>query len=376
MAEKKKAIGVIINPIAGLGGRVGLKGTDGKDTINRALALGAKPESPLRTGKALEQLLDIKDKIDVLTYGGPMGEDKLRELGFDIKVMGQPKSARTTADDTIKAAKCMKKQGVDLIIFAGGDGTARNICESVGLEVPVIGIPAGVKIHSAVYAINPRNAGLTAKEYLEGKIRDLKESEVMDIDEELFREGRVSAKLFGYMNVPSAHGRMQNMKSGGGSDKGDLAGMAGYIVAQMQPDTIYIIGPGSTTKSIMEDLGLPKTLLGVDVVKDGKLIASDVTENQLWELIKDSSVKVKIIVTIIGGQGYIFGRGNQQISPRIIRRVGKKNIIVAATASKLIALNHQPLLVDTGDAELDEELSGFIEVVLAFGQTSFYAVRS
>jgi len=376
VAEIKKSVGIIINPIAGLGGRVGLKGSDGVDTVDRALALGGIPESPFRAGQALEQLLDIKDKIDVFTYGGAMGEEKLAELGFTALVVGQPKLVRTTADDTIDAVTCFKEQGVDLIFFAGGDGTARNICEIVGLEVPVIGIPTGVKIHSAVYAINPRNAGLAAREYLEGKIKGLRECEVMDIDEELFREGRVSAKLFGYMNVPDAQSRIQNMKSGGGSDKGDLAGMAGYVAAQMQPDTIYIIGPGSTTRSIMEDLGLPNTLLGVDVVKDGKLIASDVTENQLWELIKDESLEVRIIVTIIGGQGYIFGRGNQQISPRIIRRVGKKNILVAATAKKLVALKHQPLLVDTGDVDLDEELSGFIEVAIAFGQTSIYTVMS
>ncbi|MDL2253913.1 ATP-NAD kinase family protein [Ruminococcaceae bacterium OttesenSCG-928-I18] len=376
MAAEKKSVGIIINPIAGLGGRVGLKGSDGADTVERALALGGKPESPLRAGKAIEQLLEIKDKIEVYTYGGPMGEEKLRELGFEVNVVGQPAAEKTTAADTIAAAKKLRDAGVDLIVFAGGDGTARNVCEAVGLEVPVIGIPAGVKIHSAVYAINPRNAGLAAKEYLEGKIQTLNESEVMDIDEELFREGRVSAKLYGYMNVPASGSRIQNMKSGGGSEEGDLAGMAGHIVVNMEPDTIYIIGPGSTTRSIMEDLGLPNTLLGVDVVKDKKLIASDVTEPQLWEMIKDPERKVKIIVTVIGGQGNIFGRGNQQISPRIIRRVGKENIIVAATASKLIALNYQPLLVDTGDAELDEELSGFIEVVVAFGQTSVYSVSS
>lgn len=376
MPKAKKSIGIIINPIAGLGGRVGLKGSDGPDTVERALALGGKPESPLRAGKALEQLLDLKDQIEVYTYAGDMGENKLREIGFDVKLLGSPKGEKTTAQDTIAAARAMRDTGVDLIVFAGGDGTARNVCEAVGLDIPVIGIPAGVKIHSAVYAINPRNAGLAAKEYLEGKITTLNESEVMDINEELFREGRVSAKLYGYMNVPASGSRIQNMKSGGGSEAGDLAGMAGYIVVNMEPDTLYIVGPGSTTRSIMEDLGLPNTLLGVDVVENNQLIASDITEGQLWELIKDPARKVKIIVTIIGGQGSLFGRGNQQISPRIIRRVGRENVIVAATASKLIALNSQPLLVDTGDADLDAELCGYIEVVVAFGQTSIFPVSN
>lgn len=373
---KKKSVGIIINPIAGLGGRVGLKGSDGPDTVERALALGGKPESPLRAGKAIEQLLDIKEDIEIYTYGGAMGEEKLRELGFDVTVVGRPGGVKTTAQDTITAAQALRDAGVDLIIFAGGDGTARNVCEAVGLSVPVVGIPAGVKIHSAVYAINPRNAGLAAKEYLQGKIQELNESEVMDIDEDLFRQGRVSAKLYGYMMVPASRSRIQNMKSGGGSEAGDLAGMAGYIVVNMVPDTLYIIGPGSTTRSIMEDLELPNTLLGVDLVKNKQLVASDVTEAQIWEYIQDENQPVKIVVTIIGGQGALFGRGNQQISPRIIRRVGKENIIAAATASKLIALGGQPLLVDTGDAELDEALAGFIEIVVAFGQTSFYEVSN
>ncbi len=376
MDKTKKSIGIIINPIAGLGGRVGLKGSDGPDTVDKALALGGKPESPLRSSKAIEQLLGIKDCIKVYTYGGSMGEDVLKEFPFDVTLVGKPKDVRTTAVDTIEAAQRLRDVGVDLIMFAGGDGTARNVCEAVGSDVPVVGIPAGVKIHSAVYAINPRNAGLAAVEYLQGKIQNLVEAEVMDIDEDLFREGIVSAKLYGYMRVPFSRSRIQNMKSGGGSEAGDLAGMAGYIVAKMEPDTLYIIGPGSTTRTIMEDLGVPYTLLGVDVVLNNKIAALDVTETQLWEMINNPERKVKIIVTIIGGQGMIFGRGNQQISPRIIRKVGRENIVVAATASKLIALNGQPLLVDTGDPELDEELSGFIEVVIAFGQTSFYTVRS
>jgi len=370
----RKSVGIIINPIAGLGGRVGLKGSDGADIIDRAIALGGKPESPLRAGKALEQLLEIKDEIDILTYGGNMGENVLSSLGFDTKLVGQPKSSVTTAEDTIDAALAMKEADVDLIVFAGGDGTARNVCESIGLSPPVVGIPAGVKIHSAVYAINPRNAGLAAKEFLTGKTRGLRESEVMDIDEELFRQGIVNARLYGYMITPDSRSRIQNMKSGGGSDAGDLAGMAGYIVVNMEPDTLYIIGPGSTTRCIMDDMGLPCTLLGVDIVQNNRIVAFDVTEGQLWELLNDTDVNMKIVVTVIGGQGYLIGRGNKQLSPRIIRRVGRENIIVAATASKLIALSGQPLLVDTGDSELDEELSGFIEVVIAFGQTSFYTV--
>lgn len=374
--NNKKAVGIIINPIAGLGGRVGLKGSDEPDIVEKSLALGGKPEAPKRASYALAELSDIKDKIDIYTYGGDMGENELRELGFEFNVVGFPSGARTTAQDTIDAARLMKERKVDIILFAGGDGTARNIYEAIGTTIPVIGIPAGVKMHSAVYAINPLNAGMAAKDFLTGKTTALQEREVMDIDEELFRQDIVSAKLYGYMVTPDSGSRIQNMKSGGTSEKGALAGMAGYIVCTMEEDTIYIIGPGSTTRSIMEDLKLPNTLLGVDVVKNKRLLASDVSESQLLELIKDPEQKVKIIVTIIGGQGILFGRGNQQISPEIIRRVGKQNIIVVSTASKLISLRGQPLIVDTGDIELDQELSGFIEVVIDFNQTSYYQITA
>jgi predicted polyphosphate/ATP-dependent NAD kinase len=371
---KKKSVGILINPIAGLGGKVGLKGSDGSETIELALKRGAKPESALRSGHAFEQLKEIADKIDIYTYGDDMGEKKLKEMGFSPVVTGCPAVSGSTADDTIKAAKSFLNKGVDLIIFAGGDGTARNIYEAVGTDVPVIGIPAGVKIHSAVYAINPKSAGLVAKEYLDGTITNVVESEVMDIDEDLFRAGEVEAKLYGFMLVPESSGRVQLTKSGGVSEQEELEGMAAYVVDKMLPDTYYIIGPGSTTKSIMDDLGLSNTLLGVDIIKDRKLIALDVTESDIWSLIENDSINAKIVVTVIGGQGYLFGRGNQQISPRIIRRVGIDNIIVAATGTKLRALRARPLLVDTGDDALDEELSGYIEVVIGYGHTSIYSV--
>jgi predicted polyphosphate/ATP-dependent NAD kinase len=372
----KKSIGIIINPIAGIGGRVGLKGSDGEDTVERALALGARRESADKAGIAIEQLVDIASGLEVYAYGGEMGETLLASLGFEFSLVGQPAGEKTTAEDTIRAASAFRDIGVDLILFAGGDGTARNVFEAVGSDVPVIGVPAGVKIHSAVYATNPRNAGLVAKEYLSGESGAVQAAEVMDIDEALFRQGQVSAKLYGEMLVPVSEGRVQHMKSGGGSDEDSLAGMAEYIVDEMEADTIYIIGTGSTMQSIMADMGLANTLLGVDVIENKQLLASDVTESELWDLIRDPQKKVKIIVTIIGGQGYLFGRGNQQISPRVIRRAGIKNIIVAATPSKLLSLRGQPLLVDTGDATLDRELSGYIEVTIGYGHTSIQSVSS
>ncbi len=376
MSSKRKSIGVIINPIAGLGGRVGLKGSDGPEIVEKALAMGAEPESSIRTGYALAQLKAIKEEVDFYTYGGDMGEHQLEELGFEAKVVGWPEGERTTAEDTMKAAKAMKEAEVDLILFAGGDGTARNIYEAIGDSVPVVGIPAGVKIHSAVYATNARNAGLAAKDYLEGNAEGFKLSEVMDIDEEIFRQGRLSAKLYGYLQIPEAGNRMQNTKASAPSEHEELMGVVDHIVSRMEEDTLYIIGPGSTTRAIMEAMDLEGSLLGVDLVKNGELVDSDVSEKAIWDQIQRSGGNVKIIVTIIGGQGNLFGRGNQQISPRVIRYVGKKNIIVAATGSKLLSLQGEALLVDTGDEALDEELSGYIEVVKGYAFTASYPVTN
>lgn len=372
----KKSIGIIINPIAGIGGRVGLKGSDGEATLRRALALGATPESANKAAVAIEQLLAIADDLAVYTYGGDMGETTLEALGITPILVGEPLSEPTTAEDTLRAVAGFREHRVDLIMFAGGDGTARNVYEGIGTDIPVIGIPAGVKIHSAVYATNPRNAGIVAREYLTGESKMVQSAEVMDIDEDLFRQGRVDAMLYGEMLVPVSEGRVQHMKSGGGSDEDSMVGMAEYIVDKMTDETIYIIGTGGTTQSIMEELGLANTLLGVDVVQNRKLVASDVTEAELWSLIEDPSLDVKIIVTVIGGQGYLFGRGNQQISPRIIRRAGLDNVMVVATPSKLLSLHGGDLLVDTGDAVLDAELSGYIEVTIGYGHTSIQSVAS
>jgi predicted polyphosphate/ATP-dependent NAD kinase len=269
----------------------------------------------------------------------------------------------------------MAAAGVDLILFAGGDGTARNIHNAVGTSVPVLGIPAGVKIHSAVYAVTPSSAGKVASMFLDGRLRSAIEAEVMDIDEEAFRGGTVAAKLYGYLLVPEDKKFIQSVKSGGiRTERESLHAMAGDVIAGMdgEDDCYYIIGPGTTTRAIMDRLGLENTLLGVDVVREKKVVASDVAEQQLLELVKGG--KARIVVTAIGGQGHIFGRGNQQLSPAVIREVGVDNITVVATKEKLVSLNDKPLLVDTGDAELDDELSGYIRVTTGFRDYAMYKV--
>lgn len=353
-------LGFIVNPIAGMGGRVGLKGTDGPEILEKARSLGAKPESPFKAKTALEVLLPLKDKLEIYTYPGAMGEEEAVELGFEPIVLGK-EIVDSGPEDTERAAKDMLDAEVDLLIFAGGDGTARNIFNVIGDKIPVIGIPAGVKIHSGVYANHPRSAGEVALKYLEEGI-EVKESEVMDIDEEAFREGVVTAKLYGYMMVPFEPELVQNLKSGGlAPEEAALDGISDRIIDDMEEDVFYIIGSGTSIRPIMEKLELPNTLLGIDIVKNKELVASDVNENQILDIIKGN--KAKIIVTIIGGQGYIFGRGNQQLSAKVIKEVGKDNVKIIGTKNKLLSLGGRPLLVDTGDPEVNSMFNGYVVVL-------------
>ena len=365
-------LGLIVNPVAGLGGTVALKGSDGAHTAAKAIELGAEPKANSRTKAALEVLLPYKERLTIYTVNGDMGEQTAKALGFNVEVVYNT-AAITTPDDTEQAAKILKNSGVDLVLFAGGDGTARNICHAIEDTIPVLGIPAGCKIHSGVYAITPKAAGRVVEMLVKGELVTLADADVMDIDEDAFRQGTVKAKRYGEMQTPSEVRYMQAVKNGGKeTDELVLADIAAHVVSQMDEDTFYIMGSGSTVEAIMEEMGLENTLLGVDLIKDQTLVAQDLTAKQLLELTHDQSTK--LVITLIGGQGHIFGRGNQQLSPLLIRAIGKENIIVVATKTKLLALNGRPLICDTGDGELDDELTGYIKVTTGFNDHIMYAV--
>jgi predicted polyphosphate/ATP-dependent NAD kinase len=378
----EKKLGLIVNPIAGIGGRVGLKGSDGAEIQRRALAQGAVPRSLNRAIQALERLRSVGG-LEVLTYPGEMGEDAARACGFAPTIIGSITPGGTTREDTLSAAREMLELGVDLLLFAGGDGTARDIYNAIGERMVVLGVPAGVKIHSAVYGTNPISAGDLAASYLEGRTSALREAEVMDVDEEAFRQGFVSAKLYGYLKVPFQRTWLQGRKAPSSpGEQAAMAAIAADVVSGMADGWLYVIGPGTTTRAITVRLGLDKTLVGVDVIRAerregtgeclGELVAADVNESQLLVLLEGR--KAKIVVTPIGGQGYIFGRGNQQISPDVIRIVGKDNVIVVSTSSKIHSLGGRPLRVDTGDRAVDEMLSGYVRVTTGTNEQIVYKV--
>ncbi len=362
-------LGLIINPIAGMGGRVGLKGTDGLE--QKARELGAVPLAPGKAQRALSVLAGSGD-ILLLAPSGQMGENMARTQGLDVKVLDMDIQGVTTSDHTRTAAKKLLALGVDLILFTGGDGTARDICGAVGENLPVIGIPAGVKIHSPVFARTPEAAGELARDFALGKKLDICQQEVLDIDEEAYRLGQVNTRLYGYLSVPRAN-RMQGRKAG--SPISEAAGqnlIALDYVDAMERDVIYLIGPGSTTRPVMSNLGLSHSLLGVDVVQNKKLLRLDAAEKEVLEMTRGA--RIKIFITPIGGQGYLFGRGNHQISPQIIQRAGKENIRVGATLLKIGTLQGRPFLVDTGDLSTDRMLAGYTRVITGYRREMVYPV--
>lgn len=369
-------VGLVVNPLAGLGGSVALKGSDGADTAARALALGATAKAPLRVAQALQVLQPYQAQLQFVTGAGALGADVLEAQGFSYEICYQAQQQPSTAADTRALAQCIAAEhAVDLLLFAGGDGTARDICAVYPNDQPVLGIPAGVKIHSGVYAISPTAAGKVLEQMLTGQLTTVTQADVMDIDEDAFRQGTVRARRYGEMLVPAELRYVQAVKMGGKeSDELVLADIAADVIESMDDDTLYVMGSGSTVAAIMEELGLANTLLGVDVVAQHQLVASDVTATELERLIAAHHGPVKLVITVIGGQGHIFGRGNQQLSPEVIRRIGKANIHVVASKAKLQALGQRPLLVDTGEPELDAELAGIMRVTTGYHDEVFVRV--
>ncbi len=367
----KRKIGLIVNPVAGMGGSVGLKGTDG-DMGRRSREMGARPVTPFRTADLLSAL-KCREEIEFFAAPGPMGADYVHDLGVDITEVGSI-GAETTARDTIDIAGCMRGLGVDLIIFVGGDGTARNMCDAVGLDVPVVGVPSGVKVFSPVFSTSARAAASLVDAFVAGS--DLIEQEVMDIDEDIFRQGRLAARLYGYMKVPRVAGMLQGEKrpsTSSASSEANKKEIAGAVLREMDEETLYLLGPGTTVKAVADEIGVPKTLLGVDAVYGRALEGRDINEKEILDLIARFP-KRKIVVTMLGGNGFIFGRGNRQFTPEVIRQVGRENIIVVGEKDKVHKVN--VLRVDTGDTGLDDQLCGFIRVWIGYNEDMIMKVVS
>lgn len=375
-AGQGKTLGLIVNPVAGMGGRVGLKGTDGPEVLQEARRRGAQPVSSERAALALKRLAASTTAFRLITGSGELGENVARAAGIDPVVVYTSSPGSSRPEDTRNAALVMAYAEVDLLLFAGGDGTARDVLGAVSDRVPILGIPTGVKMYSAVFGNSPENAASVAVRFInaEPSVR-LRDAEVMDIDEAAMRNDQVSARLYGYAVSPYERHLTQNAKAGSiASESLSLDAVSRQIVREMKAGCIYLLGPGTTTRRVMNELGLPSTLLGVDAVMDRSLLGLDLNERQLIDLM--AGRETRIVVGVLGGHGSLFGRGNQQISAEVIRRTKREHIVVISSMEKLISLDAGCLRVDTGDAEVDALLSGHIRVHTGPDRSVFFRVRS
>jgi len=353
-------IGFLVNPIAGMGGRVGLKGTDG--VAEQAAAAGAKPTAPERALAFAEAALQLTADdpallVQWIAAGGEMGAGPLRSAGFPaarIEVVDVPPPP-TTAEDTKRTVVECIEAGAELILACGGDGTARDVAEAANGRVPILGIPAGVKMYSGVFAVSPSAAANLLVAYLRGQLR-VGTGEILDLDEEAYRKGEWRIRLFATAKTlvePQlvSAGKLMVEELSDEAVRAELSTRFSELF-ESNPDTLFLLGPGTTIHGIASALGLEKTLLGIDAVVGGKTVAKDVNETDILRLL-DRHPTAKLVVSPIGAQGFILGRGNLQISPEVLRRIGPRNVIVVGTPGKLAAT---PVLrVDTGDPSLDEE---------------------
>ena len=363
----------VVNPLAGIGGKLALKGSDGEKGLE-ALRRRAELVAPLRARRFLREL--EKNNIEryyFLTASGIMGADFVREVKGSYSIVHRPSRWPTTRDDTIVVVRECLRRGAEVVVFVGGDGTARDVVEAIrSREVPILGVPSGVKVYSSVFAESPEAAAGILSSWASS--RSICRGEILDVDEEAYRMGRLDIRLYAEASIPCSQllvGSSKQPSRMSPEEVENRKAIAEYILDKYVTScTLLVLGPGTTIEYIAKYIGVSKTLLGVDVVHNSRLVLSDATEEELYEVVKkhiDSGGRVLIIVTPIGGQGYILGRGNQQISPRVVRYAGgRSSLLVVSTRYKL--LRTKKLRIDTDDPEFNREMKGYIRVVVDYGE--------
>lgn len=392
---KKLSIGLVINPVAGVGGPAAFKGSDGPELYEIASNMGYKSIAQERVLRALSVLVAPVEDVKLVTVSGKMGADLCHELAVDYPQLEFEvcydtgiEGFNTEVSHTFESIKRLSALGLDIILFAGGDGTARNVLDALfESDQLVLGIPCGVKMHSGVFAVSPEAAGIVLQQLVDGELVSVVQGEVRDIDEAALRSGKVNSQYYGELWIPQQHQYVQAVKQGGLEVEGlVLDEIASFVVEQMDPACTYVVGAGTTSAAIMEKLKFPNTLLGVDVIDEGRVVLADASEHELFQYLDEKKMSqvsaspiIKLLIAPIGGQGHLFGRGNQQLSARVLNLIGVPNFIVMATKAKLEGLASNGfvnpelaeakgirLLVDTGDLSFDRSLCGLVQVITGY----------
>jgi predicted polyphosphate/ATP-dependent NAD kinase len=374
-------LGFLVNPIAGIGGTPGLKGSDDPELRAAARAAGAVARAPARAQRLLAALGPQANRFEWTSWGGSMGADALAHAGLRVRVLGSARG-ESAAADTVAAARALRSAHVDLLVFCGGDGTARDILAAVGDTLPVLGVPAGVKMHSGVFATTPEAAAAVLAALAEGGLVRAAIGDVRDLDEAALARGEVRARYFGELRVPEMGGFLQHTKESGRENEAlaleeIVAEVVERIAASSGP---VVLGPGSSVAAIKRALGMEPTLIGIDVLEDGRQVGTDVSaqwlESQLRARAAAGAEPATLVLSFTRRQGFLIGRGNLQLTPAVLRLIGRERTWVVGTRSKLKSLDGRPLLVDTDDPELDRAWSGLIEIVSGYDDRLWYRVAA
>lgn len=402
-------IGLVINPLAGIGGPAAMKGSDDPQAQRRARDLGVVAKAQDRARHAFSELAQrlranpLPDRdLRVVTPAGAMGADALVEWQtknaedrpFTVEVRKELQTPQVTnRSTTIEFVRALATQ-VDLLVFVGGDGTARDVLDALGVAyqtLPVLGIPAGVKMHSGVFATSPGSAAELLVLLLKGGLVAADLAEVKDIDEVGLREGLVGSLAYGELLVPSAGGYLQHVKSAG---KEVEALVLLEIAAEVAESSELghpgftgplVIGPGSTCFAVKEHFlaaqsfeaaggELLPTLLGVDVIAGGELLIADATASDL-ERLQSKHADLCVVLSFSRGQGFVLGRGNQQLSPTFLASLDPEALHIVSSRTKLGSLNGRALLVDSGDGDVDARFSGVRPIISGYQDRLLYLVK-
>lgn len=376
--QRALSIGFFINPVAGAGGPLALKGSDNV-ALRQGLYTGrVEGRSQGRARQFLKPLVGHKQLFKWICPPGVMGAACLQALELDFSTLSCDIKTKTDKKDTQKVVCALLKENIDLLVFVGGDGTARDVCEVVGELQPCLGIPSGVKMQSSVFGVHPLASAQLVIDLALGKLTGVKAQEVRDIDEHFLQKGLVKSRHFGFLNVPESSELVQNVKQGAlETDEQILLDIAAEIrqaIDDAKKPVLMIFGPGSTTASVQRDLGFEGTLLGVDARTPEGQAFLDLDANALDALVAQYANQCRLVLTVIGGQGHLIGRGNQQLTVKSLKAIGRENCWVVASKNKLQSLNGRPLIMDSGDAELDQQWAGLIEVICAYNNRVLYRV--
>ena len=355
-------LGLLVNPDAGLGGRLGLKGSDGQAEIARSK--GAQDRSGPRMRAMLDHLITIsKENLDGIQWyvsKGRMGTDWISPAISSLEVI-HSSSSSTDANDTSQLVGSMIGSDIDLLVYAGGDGTTRDVVAALSEygrpELPIIGVPTGVKMHSGCFASSPKAAAEVLSAWLEGDLL-LSSTEVLDLDEDLYRQGKWVVKLYAEAITPASPRWMQGskMRVEASGEEEIIQGLADHVRETLIDDRMMIVwGSGGTLRTIGGILGFELNTLGIDITVGGNIIGSDLNEKEILSALKEHQGDVILLLSPMGGQGFLIGRGNLQLSPDVLRIIGVNRVLGIVTPAKMLTL--RSLRIETGDSEMDQRFS-------------------